>query len=65
VTGPLSRSAGVRRDLRLNYTESYANYFYLNVRSFVGENGDCYDRFLIRMREMAESIHIILQIINN
>lgn len=27
--------------------------------------GDCYDRFLIRMREMAESIHIITQVIYN
>jgi NADH:ubiquinone oxidoreductase subunit D len=65
VTGPLARSAGVRRDLRLNHTETYGGYFYLNVRSFVGENGDCYDRFLIRMREMAESIHIVLQIASN
>lgn len=55
----------MRRDLRLNHTETYGGYTYLNVRSFVGENGDCYDRFLIRMREMAESIHIILQIVSN
>lgn len=65
ITGPVARSAGVRRDLRLSYAESYSNYYYLNIRSFVGENGDCYDRFLIRMREMAESIHIILQVISN
>jgi NADH:ubiquinone oxidoreductase subunit D len=64
VTGPLARSAGIQRDLRLSYVESYANYFYLDIRSFTGDNGDCYDRFLIRMREMAESIHIIVQIIS-
>lgn len=65
ITGPLARSAGLRRDLRLNYAETYGNYYYLTIRSFIGENGDCYDRFLIRMREMVESIHIILQIISN
>lgn len=64
VTGPLARSTGIRSDLRLNYSETYGNYYYLNIRSYVGEGGDCYDRFLIRMREMVESIHIILQIIN-
>jgi NADH:ubiquinone oxidoreductase subunit D len=65
ATGLLARSAGVRRDLRLNFAETYGNYYYLNIRSFMGDNGDCYDRFLIRMREMSESIHIILQIIND
>lgn len=33
------------------------------MRSFIGTNGDCYDRYLIRMREMVESIHIISQTI--
>lgn len=64
ISGPLSRSAGLRRDLRLNYAETYGSYYYLSIRSFIGEFGDCYDRFLIRMREIAESTHIILQIIN-
>ena len=54
----------MRRDLRLSYSETYGSYYYLNIRSFVGDSGDCYDRFLIRMREMVESIHIILQVIN-
>ena len=65
VTGPLARSIGVKRDLRINYSDSYDGYYFLNIRSFLGEHGDCYDRFLIRMREMAESVHIILQILNN
>lgn len=65
ITGPICRSSGIKYDLRLNYAETYGNYYYLNMRSFTGERGDCYDRFLIRMREMSESIHIILQIINN
>lgn len=64
LTGVLSRSTGIKRDIRLSFFETYANYYYLNIRSFIGYNGDCYDRYLIRMREMVESIHIILQIIN-
>lgn len=65
ITGPVGRSAGVKSDLRVNYTETYGSYYYLHMRSFLGEYGDCYDRFLIRMREMSESIYIILQILNN
>lgn len=64
ASGPLVRSAGIKQDVRLGFTETYSAYHYLTVRSFVGSQGDCYDRFLIRMREMAESIHIILQVIN-
>jgi len=64
MSGVLSRSAGLKRDIRLSYYETYANYYYLTIRSFVGYNGDCYDRYLIRMREMVESIHIILQVAN-
>ena len=64
LTGVLARSAGINRDIRLSFFETYANYYFLKIRSFIGYNGDCYDRYLIRMREMVESIHIILQIIN-
>ncbi len=63
ISGVLARSAGIRRDLRLNWGETYGCYYYLQVRSFLGDRGDCYDRFLIRMREMAESAHIILQVL--
>lgn len=65
LSGVLARSAGLMRDLRLSYFETYANYYYLNIRSFIGRNGDCYDRYLIRMREMVESLNIISQVINN
>jgi len=33
------------------------------MRSFLGKNGDSYDRFLIRIREMYESVNIIFQVI--
>jgi NADH:ubiquinone oxidoreductase subunit D len=60
----MARSCGIKRDIRLSKTETYANYYYLNFRSYVGQHGDCYDRFLIRMNEMCESINIVNQSIN-
>jgi NADH:ubiquinone oxidoreductase subunit D len=64
LTGVMSRSIGIKRDLRLDKLETYANYYYLNFRSFIGQNGDSYDRFLIRMNEMTESLNIINQVIH-
>merc|ERR1711881_17076 len=63
LTGVMSRSVGLKRDLRLSLLETYANYYYLNFRSYTGVHGDCYDRFLIRMNEMCESVNIINQIV--
>jgi len=64
LTGVMSRSVGIKRDLRLNKLETYANYYFLNFRSYLGQHGDCYDRFLLRMSEMVESINIVNQVIN-
>jgi len=64
LTGVMARCTGIKKDLRLDKFETYANYYYLNFRSFVGQNGDSYDRFLIRMNEMTESLNIMNQIIN-
>lgn len=63
LTGVMSRSVGIKRDLRLSKLETYSNYYFLNFRSFLGQHGDSYDRFLIRMNEMAESLNIINQVI--
>jgi NADH dehydrogenase (ubiquinone) Fe-S protein 2 len=63
LTGVMSRSVGIKRDLRLDKSETYANYYYNNFRSYIGQNGDSYDRFLIRMNEMLESINIINQVV--
>lgn len=64
LTGIMARSTGIKRDLRLSKLETYSNYYYLNFRSYLGQHGDCYDRFLIRMNEMVESVNIINQVIN-
>jgi len=63
LTGVMARCTGIKRDLRLDKLETYANYYYLNFRSFIGQNGDSYDRFLIRMNEMTESLNIMNQVI--
>jgi len=63
LTGIMSRSCGIKRDLRLSKNETYSNYYYLNFKSFIGQHGDCYDRYLIRMNELSESIFIIFQIV--
>ena len=60
----MSRSVGIKRDLRVSKLETYANYYYLNFRSYTSNHGDCYDRFLLRMCEMCESTNIVNQIIN-
>jgi NADH:ubiquinone oxidoreductase subunit D len=60
----MARSTGLKRDIRLDELETYANYYYLNFRSYIGQHGDSYDRFLIRMNEMTESLNIINQTIN-
>ena len=63
LTGVMSRSVGIKRDLRLSKLETYSNYYFLNFRSFIGQHGDSYDRFLIRMNEMVESLNIINQVV--
>ncbi|MBL0271469.1 MAG: hypothetical protein IPP99_23020 [Chitinophagaceae bacterium] len=59
LTGVMARSAGIKRDLRLARTNCYSGYNMINLRSFCGVNGDSYDRFLIRMLEMGESLNIV------
>ncbi|MCB1712532.1 MAG: hypothetical protein KDH96_08690 [Candidatus Riesia sp.] len=59
LTGVLARSTGLKRDLRLSTLHNYSSYNTLVFRSFIGINGDTYDRYLIRMLEMGESLNIV------
>ncbi len=59
LTGVMARSSGFKKDLRLSKKHNYSNYNHFNIKSFIGINGDCYDRYLIRMLEMGESLNII------
>lgn len=65
LTGPIARSAGIKKDLRFLKSETYAHYWFLSIQGYLGKRGDSYDRFLIRIREMYESVHIIFQILTN
>jgi NADH-quinone oxidoreductase subunit D len=59
VSGPMLRASGVNYDLRK--ADSYGIYDRFPFRVPLGEVGDCYDRFMIRMLEMRESIKILRQ----
>ncbi|MBI06649.1 MAG: NADH-quinone oxidoreductase subunit D [Rhodospirillaceae bacterium] len=58
-TGPMLRASGVAWDLRRN--QPYEVYNDLEFSVPVGTNGDCYERYLVRMAEMRESVKIIDQ----
>ena len=58
-TGPMLRASGIPWDLRR--TQPYDVYDQLTFRVPTGKNGDCYDRYLVRIAEMRESIFLILQ----
>ena len=60
-TGPCIRGSGIAWDLRK--TQPYDVYDRMNFDVIVGNNGDCYDRFMVRMGEMRESLKIVRQCI--
>ena len=62
MTGPMLRGSGVDYDLRK--AEPYLGYEDFDFEVPVGENGDVYDRYLVRMEEMRQSTRIIEQAVN-
>lgn len=63
LTGPLLRSTGIKWDLRKNM--SYEVYRKLDFKVPYSINGDCYDRYLLRIEELRQSNSLILQVLNN
>lgn len=61
LTGVMARCAGIKRDLRLNINTTYNDYFFLNCKSFISNEGDSYARFMLRFYEIIESHNIINQ----
>ena len=60
-TGPMLRGSGIEWDLRKK--QPYEVYANLDFDIPVGVNGDCYDRYLVRMEEFRQSNNIIKQCI--
>ncbi|MCF6225986.1 MAG: NADH-quinone oxidoreductase subunit D [Xanthomonadales bacterium] len=60
-TGPMLRGSGIAWDLRKK--QPYAAYDKVKFSVPIGKNGDCYDRYLVRMEEMRQSNEIIRQCI--
>jgi NADH-quinone oxidoreductase subunit D len=62
MTGPMLRGSGVAWDLRK--TQPYEVYADMDFDVPVGVNGDCYDRYLVRMEEFRQSNRIIKQCVD-
>ena len=60
-SGPMLRASGVAWDLRKS--QPYDVYDRMDFDIPIGKNGDCYDRYLIRVEEMRQSVKIIRQCI--
>ncbi|MBI3562220.1 MAG: NADH-quinone oxidoreductase subunit D [Gammaproteobacteria bacterium] len=60
-TGPMLRGSGIAWDLRKK--QPYEVYDKMSFNIPLGTNGDCYDRYLVRVEEMRQSNHIIRQCI--
>jgi len=59
LSGPMLRGSGVPWDLRK--AQPYMVYDQLDFDIPIGKNGDCYDRYLVRVEEMRQSLRIIDQ----
>jgi NADH-quinone oxidoreductase subunit D len=61
LSGPMIRASGLKHDLRRALPYSIYDKFSFEIP--VGETGDCWDRYIVRIREMRESIKILEQAI--
>lgn len=62
-SGPCLRATGAAYDLRVD--EPYGGYENFDFDIPVGHKGDCYDRYMVRMEEIIQSVRIIKQGLNN
>lgn len=66
ATGPVLRGAGMKWDLRRNKPYSLYNEFEFDVvvgTAEIGQLGDCWNRYIVRMKEVIQSIRIIRQVL--
>ena len=62
LSGPMVRASGVAFDVRRDFP--YLDYETYDFEVPVGTNGDCYDRYLVRMEEMLQSVRILEQAVD-
>jgi NADH-quinone oxidoreductase subunit D len=62
LSGPSLRGSGLALDVRKANPYSYYDKFEFDIPA--GKNGDCYDRYLVRLEEMRQSLRIIRQAID-
>ena len=63
ATGPILRSTGLEWDLRRDMP--YLRYEQVEFDVIVGQYGDCFDRFAIRLNEIRESMKIVRQVLDH
>ena len=63
VTGPVLRASGVKWDLRK--AQPYSMYEKFDFEIPTGENGDTFDRYIVRIAEIRQSLRIIDQAVNS
>ncbi len=59
ISGPMLRATGVDWDIRK--VDPYSHYDKFDFDIPVGKNGDCYDRYLVRINELRQSVRILEQ----
>ena len=62
LSGPNLRGSGIEHDLRRKHP--YLDYEQYDFEIPIGSVGDCYDRYLIRIEEMRQSVRILRQVID-
>jgi len=63
ITGPMLRASGVNHDLRR--VDGYGLYPRFSFRIPLGDHGDTYDRYMVRMLEMRESLGILRAVLRD
>src|SRR5437763_2064406 len=62
LSGPNLRGSGIEHDLRRKHP--YRDYDQYDFDVVIGSAGDCYDRYLVRIEEMRQSVRILRQVID-
>src|SRR5437764_141245 len=62
LSGPNLRGSGIEHDLRRKHP--YLDYNQYDFEVVIGSAGDCYDRYLVRIEEMRQSVRILRQVID-